>query len=123
MNARQQRFVQEYVKDGKAQQAAIRAGFSVKGAHVQATRLLKKVEVQAEIARLRAPVVEAAQVTLASHLKSLDDLRRRATKAKQFGPAVSAEVARGKASGLYTEKVEHSGEVEVLAYRRRKPAE
>ena len=85
--------------------------------------MLRNVEVCAEIARLRAPVIQAAQITLADHLARLDALSVRAAEVEQFGPAVSAEISRGKASGLYTEKVEHSGEVEVLAYRRKPPSE
>jgi phage terminase small subunit len=110
LTPRQARFAAEFIKDGKASQAAVRAGFSEKGAHTQANRMLKNATVCAEIERLRAPIVEAAQITLADHLKTLGQLREKAVKAEQFSAAVSAEVSRGKASGLYTEKLEHAGE-------------
>lgn len=106
LNPRRERFAQEYIKDGNATQAAIRAGFSIGGAKQVASRLLTNVDIQARIADLRAPVVEAAQLTLANHLKALEELRDAAQAAKQFGPAVQAEASRGKASGLYTEKRE-----------------
>ncbi len=44
-----QRFVNEYLKDLNATQAAIRAGYSEKTAYSQGQRLLKKVEVKAAI--------------------------------------------------------------------------
>lgn len=41
-NARERRFIDEYTLDGNATQAAIRAGYSPKTAHVQGCQLLKK---------------------------------------------------------------------------------
>ena len=48
---KQLRFVDEYMIDFNATQAAIRAGYSEKTAYSQGQRLLKNVEVQAEIAK------------------------------------------------------------------------
>lgn len=109
LTRRQEMFVAEFIKDGNATQAAVRAGFSAKGASVQASRLLANVKVTEAIAKLRAPIVEAAGLTLAGHLKALEDLRDAALGAKQFAPAVTAEVSRGKVSGLYVERQEISG--------------
>lgn len=108
LTRRQQRFAEEFVKDANATQAAIRAGFSPKSAKVHASRMLTNANVMLTIERLRQPVIEAAQITLASHLASLAELRDKAIEAEQFGPAVTAEVSRGKASGLYIEKREHT---------------
>jgi phage terminase small subunit len=46
MNAKRQRFVEEYLKDMNGTQAAIRAGYSPRTAGEQAFELLKKPEVQ-----------------------------------------------------------------------------
>jgi phage terminase small subunit len=46
LNPKQARFVQEYLVDLNATQAAIRAGYSAKTAPAQAARLLTKVNVQ-----------------------------------------------------------------------------
>ena len=51
MNARQQRFADEYLIDLNATQAAIRAGYSVKTAVEQGSRLLINVNVQTAIAK------------------------------------------------------------------------
>ena len=52
MTPKQQRFVREYLNDFNATQAAIRAGYSPKGASVQGARLLANAKVQAEVERL-----------------------------------------------------------------------
>src|SRR4051812_46841952 len=90
LTARQVCFVAEFIKDGNATQAAIRAGFSSNGASTQATRMLGNAKIASEIAKMREPVVEAAQITLASHLKALAELRDKAIESEQFAPAVSA---------------------------------
>ncbi len=50
MNARQAAFVREYMVDGIASQAAIRAGYSPNGAGTMALRLLKNADIQLAIA-------------------------------------------------------------------------
>ena len=52
MTPKQQRFVREYLTDFNGTQAVIRAGYSPRGASVQAVRLLGNAKVQAEIERL-----------------------------------------------------------------------
>lgn len=54
LNAKQQRFAQEYLVDLNATQAALRAGYSEKTAHSQGQRLLKHVEVAEAIAEAQA---------------------------------------------------------------------
>jgi phage terminase small subunit len=51
---RQQRFVDEYLKDLNGTQAAIRAGYSAHTANEQSTRLLANVHVAAAVARAKA---------------------------------------------------------------------
>lgn len=51
LNEKQKRFINEYIIDLNAKQAAIRAGYSPKTAEVQASRLLSLVKVQTEIAK------------------------------------------------------------------------
>jgi phage terminase small subunit len=53
LNAREERFVAEYMIDCNQTQAAIRAGFSVKSARQIASRLMTKANVQAAITRAR----------------------------------------------------------------------
>lgn len=53
MNARQKLFVEEYLKDLNATQAAIRAGYSERTAYSQGQRLLKNVEIKNAIKEVR----------------------------------------------------------------------
>jgi hypothetical protein len=45
-------------------------------------------------------------MTLEGHLADLQMLRDKALQADQFSAAISAEIARGKASGVHVEKSE-----------------
>lgn len=58
LNAKQERFVDEYLVDLNATQAAIRAGYSEKTAGQQGFELLKKPEIQEGIAAGRAALSE-----------------------------------------------------------------
>lgn len=58
MNDRQARFVEEYLIDLNATQAAIRSGYSLKTAYSIGQRLLKDVEIQ--------KAIQAAQMSLSS---------------------------------------------------------
>ena len=80
-----------------------------------AYKLNANAEVLARIVDLRKPIIEKVGLTLESHLNRLYILSRKAEDDSNYGPAVSAEVARGKAAGLYIEKVEHSGNVIIVA--------
>lgn len=51
LNEKQRRFISEYIIDLNAKQAAIRAGYSPKGAEPQASRLLSNAKIQVEIAK------------------------------------------------------------------------
>jgi len=84
---RQQRFVDEYLIDLNATQAAIRAGYSAKTANTIGPRLLVNVRVAAEIERRKAKASTKLEITRDRVLKELariafSDLRR----VVDFGP-------------------------------------
>lgn len=62
LTAKQQLFVQEYLIDLNATQAAIRAGYSPKTAYSMGQRLLKNVEVAAAIAEALAKRAERVEI-------------------------------------------------------------
>ncbi|CAK0742888.1 phage terminase small subunit [Gammaproteobacteria bacterium] len=62
LNPKQAAFAREYIKDHNGAQAAIRAGYAKKAARTQASDLLTKPNVQAEIKRLEAPALLEARV-------------------------------------------------------------
>lgn len=87
-----------------------------------ASRQMADSNVLAMIEKLRAPVIKRAQITLENHLNDLQSLRNMATEEKQYSAAISAEVARGKASGLYIEKIDATvGPIKIIASWETKP--
>lgn len=111
LTPQQEKFAQS-VASGMNQSDAYRNAYKVKpntkheSVNVNASKLMADTNIALRVDDLRKPAVIAAQMTLESHLNDLKGLRNMATKANQYGAAISAEVARGKASGLYTEKVD-----------------
>lgn len=104
------------VASGMDQSAAYRQAFNVRAGskpssiNVNASKMMSDAKVRQRVEELRAPIAEAAQITLESHLADLMTLRNLAAKEKQMSAAISAEIARGKAAGVVApEKREHTG--------------
>lgn len=113
LTPKQEKFCLEYLKTGNASEA-YRQTYNTERMKPEsinrlAVQLLRNVKIGSRLEALRAPEVKKAQITLGSHLARLSLLRKKAEKLGQMSAAISAEVARGKAAGLYVEKVEHSG--------------
>lgn len=68
---KQKTFVNEYLIDLNATQAAIRAGYSAKTANVKAAQLLSKVSIQAEIQKKMAKREKRTEITQDRVLKEL----------------------------------------------------
>ena len=111
------------VASGMTQADAYRAAYNagkMKPATIQrnASALMSNSKIATRVSDLRKPIAEKAQITLESHLKDLEKLRDSAKEARQFSAAISAEIARGKASGVAVDKSEvktvvHSGVLKV----------
>ena len=71
LTAKQIRFVDEYLVDFNATQAAIRAGYSPKTAATAAARLLRNVNIQAEIARRQKDLQKRTEVSQDRVVKEL----------------------------------------------------
>ena len=102
---------------GISQSDAYRSAFAV-GAKTKpetvnqaASRLMSDSNITARVTELRKPVAEKAQITLEGHLDDLLRLRNMAAKEKQYGAAITAEVARGKASGVVTDRLDLGGTI------------
>lgn len=115
LTAKQEQFC-ALIVSGESQRVAYVKAFDPKTATKKtidemASRMRKHPAVLARIAEMRKPVVEEAQLSHARHLADLRKLRNMAAKAGQFGPAVTAEKARGESSGLYEKKVNLKGKM------------
>jgi phage terminase small subunit len=71
LNAKQKKFVDEYVRSRNATQSAINAGYSSATAHVQGPRLLGNVSVKAELDKRLAHVRDESQVTVKNVINEL----------------------------------------------------
>jgi phage terminase small subunit len=102
-----------------ATQCAIEAGYAKESARQAASKLqnpkLYPLVVQ-YIGELRAEWQKKYEVTFGSHVTELAKLRDEARDKKAWSAAVNAEVARGKAAGLYIEqKIIRTGKLEDLS--------
>jgi phage terminase small subunit len=107
------------VASGMTQADAYREAFTVKlttkpeSVLQLASRLMAKVNIRSRVDELKKPIIEAAGITLESHLARLEHLGKKAEDAESFTAAISAEVARGKVAQLYTERIEHTGNFSI----------
>jgi len=101
-----------------ATQCAIEAGYSKEWARQSASILQnpKKYPLVVKyIGELREELQKKYDVTFGSHVAELAKLRDEAREKKAWSAAVNAEVARGKAAGLYIEqKIIRTGKLEDL---------
>lgn len=109
LTAKQEKFCTEFVQCGNAAEAYRRAYNAEKMKPVTvwsaASRLLDDCKVTARLKELQDAAAKEAQVTLEGHLNDLKRLRDLAIEDGQFSAAITAEISRGKAAGLYTDKV------------------
>lgn len=95
--------------------------------HKRASELAADRDVLGRVAELQAAAAEANLVTLVQHVATLASLRDEARAVRQFGAAIQAETARGKASGLYSDKLHVTGDMSMsltVAFETpRKPAD
>ena len=106
----QMKFAHELVtNEGRktATECAIAAGYSPDAAVVSASKLQNPKTyplVVQYIGKLRDEYQKKYDVTFERHISELAKLRDNARESKAWSAAVNAEVARGKAAGLYVEQ-------------------
>ena len=106
----QMKFAHELVtNEGRktATECAIAAGYSPDAAVVSASKLQNPKTyplVVRYIGQLRDEYQKKYDVTFGRHISELAKLRDNARESKAWSAAVNAEVARGKAAGLYVEQ-------------------
>ena len=116
LNPKQRRFVAEYLRDQNGTQAAIRAGYSKKTARVQAAQLLALLNIKAEVDAKLTKVEEKCGITVEYVLEGLRDVAERCRRdGKEFDStgANRALELLGKYRQMFTDKVQHSGSINV----------
>lgn len=127
LTKRQEEFCRQYLIDLNGTQAAIRAGYSTKGAHVQAAQLLSNPKVQSFANKLKADRSARTEITADMVLKeigrlafadirSLFDENGRLLPVHMLPPEVAAsiasiEVVTSKVPGGEPVDVEHTAKV------------
>jgi phage terminase small subunit len=121
INDKQKAFCREYLVDNNATKALIRAGYSEKGASVAASKMLAKAHVKAYLEQLRGELVTGRQKIINDNLAFWVNMRDTAERELEDGSSkkindgdrLKASELLGKALGMFTEKIEHSGGVSV----------
>ena len=100
---RQEAFCVAIVEGKKPVEAYIEAygaeHLKVHNVATHASKLIRNPKIIARVQQLR-DMVAKPKITLDKHLDDLLALRNRAAQLGQLGPAIAAEVARGKAAGV-----------------------
>ena len=122
LTPKQIKFAQELVyNEGRktATQCAVDAAYSEDRAHVTASELqnpkMYPLVVQ-YIGQLRDEIRKKYDIDFDSHLMHLGKMRNDALDAKAWTAAINAEIARGKAAGLYIEqKIIRTGKLDDMS--------
>ena len=121
LTSKQVLFVKELVhNEGKmtATEAAIKAGYPESSARQKASMLQnpKYYPLVVDYARqLREEIHKKYDVDIHRHFKELQKIREKALEEGSYSAAVQAEVARGKAAGLYIDqKIIKHGKLDQL---------
>jgi phage terminase small subunit len=106
LTPKQESFVEEYLIDLNATQAAIRSGYSEKTANEQSSRLLANVKVAAEVAKAQAERAARTKVTQDYVLESIVSAMERCKQAEavtdRHGTPVMVETPTGDLAPAYT---------------------
>lgn len=133
LTAKQQRFVEEYLIDLNATQAAIRAGYSERTAHSIGHENLNKPEIRARIEEMQVERSEKVNISAQWVLERLVEVTQMSMQAKPVekwdyderklietgeyvydsqGANKALELI-GKHLGMFKDKIEHSGSLGV----------
>ena len=113
LNARQTAFVQEYLIDKNATQAAIRAGYAPGSAKIQGHRLLTNDNVDQVVTSELAKMSEDAGITAEAVIVTIKRLLKTAEDNGNVHAALKACDMLAKHLGMYIERVESNHAVEL----------
>lgn len=115
LTAKQQMFVEEYLIDLNATQAAIRAGYSQKTAEVIGYENLNKPQIAEAIQKEMDKRSNKVSVTAQDVLESILRIRAKAEESDRHNDALRANELLGKHLKMFTDKIEHSGTVNIAS--------
>ncbi len=113
LTPKQARFVEEYLIDLNATQAAIRAGYSAKTANEQGSQLLAKLSVRQAVAEAQAIRSKRTAITQDEVIQGLKKEATLEGEGSSHSARVSAWAHLGKHLGMFTDNLNLGGEVTV----------
>lgn len=116
LNPKQQRFIDEYLIDLNATQAAVRAGYSARTAEAQGSRLLSHVKVKEAVDAAIAARSARTAITADYVLTTIKDTIDRCSglgESYQPGQVLKGAELLGKHLKMFTDKIEHTGNISV----------
>lgn len=118
LTQKQENFCLAYIETGNASEAYRKAynaaGSSEKSVWELASKMLDNPKVISRLEALREQAARRALPTLERHLEELATLRDEARAEGRYSAAIAAEIARGKAAGLYVEQSRTEGEIRIV---------
>lgn len=114
LTPKQKRFCQEYLKNGgNATQAALSAGYKPKAAARTGSENLQKPLIASFLQASAEKAEKNFEYGLKEHIADLDDMAEAARKMGDIRTALRAKELKGKVCGLYIEKHEVSGGLDI----------
>lgn len=114
LTAKQEQFCQEFIIDLNATQAAIRAGYPEPSAQQVGSENLSKPVIETRIAELQADRAERVQISQDDVLSMIRECYCGAVEDRNWSAGLKATEQLGKHLGMFTEKLEHSGEIKLV---------
>ena len=114
LTLKRQRFASNYALTGNGVQSAVTAGYAAAGAHVEASRLLKKPEVVAAVASERERLREQSDLKAEDVIRGLREIAE--DQGALHGARVSAWNALGDYLGLFQWNPVAEGVTAFLSY-------
>jgi hypothetical protein len=128
LDERPWRFAQEYAACGIGSQAAIKAGYSAKGAKQTAARLLTNNDLLQAVADLRKEREKRTEITVDLVVQETWANYLRCVAAEEYGAANKSLELLGRHTGAFPNKHEHSGKdgtpipISIIRFNRHEPA-
>jgi phage terminase small subunit len=109
LTPKQKAFVREYKKNGgNGTQAAINAGYSEESARAISSENLTKPYIQEALKQEEKKLQEKYEYTIDDMVRELDDVKMKADSEQNRQAQIKAIELKGKAFGLFVEKVENN---------------
>ena len=113
LTPKQARFVEEYLIDLNATQAAIRAGYSAKTANEQGAQLLAKLSIRQAVAEAQVIRSKRTEITQDEVIQGLKKEATLEGEGSSHSARVSAWAHLGKHLGIFTDNLNLGGSVGI----------